>query len=75
MTVGQAIKQEREARNRTLRQVAGEAGISVGALSMIERGERANPSLDTLEGLARTLNLAITVDRRGVAVRPRRRTK
>jgi transcriptional regulator with XRE-family HTH domain len=75
MAVGSRIREERKAQRRTLQQVADGTGVSVAALSMIERDQRPNPGLSTLVALARMLDLEIVVTRRGVAVGSRRKQR
>lgn len=54
--VGPRLRALRQARRRTLRAVADDAGISEGYLSQVERG-LANPSIATLRQIASALGL------------------
>ncbi|MBV9729762.1 MAG: helix-turn-helix transcriptional regulator [Pseudonocardiales bacterium] len=56
-TIGQRVRQIRYSRRKSLRVVAGLAGISKSTLSEIERGERA-PSLKQIVALANALEIA-----------------
>ncbi|MDQ3763226.1 MAG: helix-turn-helix domain-containing protein [Actinomycetota bacterium] len=57
-TIGQRLRQIRYARRKSLRVVAGLAGISRSHLSRIERGERALDSLSEIVALANALQIA-----------------
>jgi transcriptional regulator with XRE-family HTH domain len=57
-TVGQRLRQIRYARSKSLRVVAGLAGMSKSRLSQIERGERALDSLSEILALADALKIA-----------------
>lgn len=57
-TVGRRVRQVRSARGKSLRVVAGLAGISRSHLSRIERGERALDSFSELAALANALQIA-----------------
>ncbi|MGH3686401.1 MAG: helix-turn-helix domain-containing protein [Pseudonocardiaceae bacterium] len=57
-TIGQRLRLIRCARDKSLRVVAGLAGISKSQLSEIERGERALDSLKQLVALANALQIA-----------------
>jgi transcriptional regulator with XRE-family HTH domain len=48
--------------------VAAASGISRGGLSLIEQGKRPNPTLHTLEALARVLRIQIAITPRGATV-------
>lgn len=56
MGTGQRIRQAREARGLTMSGLARAAGLSAGAVSRIERGERA-PGAATLQALAQALGV------------------
>ncbi|MBV9011259.1 MAG: helix-turn-helix transcriptional regulator [Pseudonocardiales bacterium] len=56
-TIGRRVRQVRYSRGKSLRVVAGLAGISKSTLSEIERGERA-PSLKQIVALANALQIA-----------------
>lgn len=53
------IKKFREKKNMTLKELAEEAGISVGYLSHLERGSRDNPSTEVMERIALALDASI----------------
>ena len=57
MVTGERIRQAREARGLTMADLARSAGLSPGAISRIERGERA-PGSATLQRLAQALGIA-----------------
>jgi transcriptional regulator with XRE-family HTH domain len=60
MSVGESIKQRRKSMNITQNQLAELAGISANTLYKIERNQ-GNPRLKTLDKLASTLGLEITL--------------
>jgi len=66
--IGERIRIARETRGLSLREVAERSRISPGALSMIERGKRPNPSAHTLQALARVLNVRFVIGSRGVGL-------
>lgn len=53
------IREYRERRGYKLQELADKAGISVGYLSHLERGERDNPSTEVMENIAIALNASI----------------
>jgi hypothetical protein len=53
------LKQERERQGLTLAQVSERAGIDAAALSRLERGEAANPTLGTVCRISAALGKAI----------------
>jgi transcriptional regulator with XRE-family HTH domain len=57
-TIGQRLRRIRSARRKSLRVVAGLAGISKSTLSQVERGERALDSLSEIVALANALQIA-----------------
>jgi transcriptional regulator with XRE-family HTH domain len=59
VNVGERLRELREARNISMRTLAGRSGLSANALSMIERG-KASPSVSTLYKLADALGVSIT---------------
>ena len=59
-TIGRRVRQIRYARRKSLAVVAGLAGISVGHLSRIERGERALDRRSVIVALAGALDVAPT---------------
>jgi transcriptional regulator with XRE-family HTH domain len=56
--LGKAIRQLREGRGMTQEALAQEAGITVGHMSMIERGH-SNPTWSTIKGIASALEISI----------------
>lgn len=56
--LGKAIRQLREERGMTQESLAQEAGITVGHMSMIERGH-SNPTWATVRSIAHSLDLAM----------------
>ena len=58
--LGPALQAVRISRGHSLRETAEKAGLSVEAVSAVERGVRY-PSLRTLECLAMALNITIVV--------------
>lgn len=54
--LGKAIRQLREERGMTQEALAQEAGITVGHMSMIERGH-SNPTWGTVTGIANALEV------------------
>jgi len=56
--LGQAIRQLREKRGTTQEDLAHEADITTGTLSLIERGH-ANPTWGTVKGIANALNVSM----------------
>jgi transcriptional regulator with XRE-family HTH domain len=56
--LGKAIRQLREERGMTQEALAQEAGITVGHMSMIERGH-SNPTWATVSAIARSVGIAI----------------
>lgn len=57
-TIGARLRQIRNARGKSLRVVAGLAGMSKSHLSEVERGERALDSLPKIVALANALQIA-----------------
>jgi DNA-binding XRE family transcriptional regulator len=53
------LKQERERQGLTLAQLSERTGIDQGALSKLENGRSANPTLDTLRRIAAALGKRI----------------
>lgn len=58
--LGSKLRHARTARGLTLRDAAEKSGLSIEALSAIERGERY-PSLRTLEALCTALALRVVI--------------
>lgn len=57
--LGKAIRELRQKRGATLETVAGEAGITLNMLSMIERGE-GNPTWATMKRIAAALGVPVS---------------
>ena len=53
------IKEYREEKGLTLRDVASRSGISIGYLCHLEKGKRDNPSTEVMEKIANTLDKTI----------------
>ncbi|SFC98358.1 Helix-turn-helix domain-containing protein [Nocardioides terrae] len=73
--VGHELREERLGQDRTLADVAGDAGVSTQYLSEVERG-RKEPSSEVIEAVGGALGLGLVdltarVTRRLVAARPR----
>lgn len=58
-TLGKAVRNLRHKRGVTLEKLAPEAGITLGTLSLIERGE-ANPTWGTVRGIAFALGVPVS---------------
>jgi transcriptional regulator with XRE-family HTH domain len=56
--LGKAIRQLREERDMTQEALAQEAGVTVGHMSMIERGH-SNPTWATVKAISAALGLSI----------------
>jgi len=56
--LGKAIRQLREERGMTQEALAQEAGITVGHMSMIERGH-SNPTWATVKAIAASLRMTV----------------
>lgn len=56
--LGAAIRQLREKRGTTQEDLAHDAGITVGTLSLVERG-RSNPAWGTVKGIAKALGVTM----------------
>jgi len=57
--LGKAIRQLREKRGATLKDIAPKAGITFGTLALIERGE-GNPTWGTVKGIAAALGVSVS---------------
>lgn len=57
--LGKAIRQLREKRGATLKEIAPKAGITFGTLALIERGE-GNPTWATVRGIAAALDVPVS---------------
>jgi transcriptional regulator with XRE-family HTH domain len=56
--LGRAIRELRQKRGDTLKELAPQAGITWGTLGVIERGE-ANPTWGTVRGIAAALGVSV----------------
>ena len=56
--LGEAVRQLRGKRGLTQEILARDAGITIATLSLIERGQ-ANPTWDTLKGIAAALGVSM----------------
>lgn len=56
--LGKAIRQLRNKRGMTQEALAHAAGVTVGHLSMIERGH-SNPTWGTVKGISRALGMSL----------------
>lgn len=61
MNIGYAIRLCRQQRGITQTKLANKAGVSVSYLSLLERGERSDPSLTALEGISEALELPLSL--------------
>ncbi len=59
MNIGERIQKARERRGLTQRDLAARTGLSQQYLSLLERGDRTNPTLDTLMVLAKALDVSL----------------
>jgi transcriptional regulator with XRE-family HTH domain len=57
--IGSKIRKLREANKLGLNETARKAGISAGYLSSLERGEKKNPSMDSLQKIADALGVSV----------------
>jgi transcriptional regulator with XRE-family HTH domain len=57
---GQKLRDMRKARDKTLRQVSVESGVTETQIRNIETGVTENPSIATLVSLAKALSCEIT---------------
>lgn len=58
--LSEVIKTLRTQRGLTQAQVARKAGVTKNYITMLERGERKNPSLDIMKKIARALGVPLT---------------
>lgn len=58
--LAKALKQLRESRDLTQADLAEKAQMRQSYMAMLESGDRANPSLDILQRLAKALGVSIT---------------
>ena len=61
MNIGHAIKLCRQQRKLTQTELAARAGVSISYLSLLERGEREDPGLGSLEKIATGLAVPMTI--------------
>ena len=55
--LGALVARYRNAQNRSARHVAREAGIDIATMTRLEKGQYAQPSLETVKGLHRALGI------------------
>jgi len=60
MAIGDIIREIREARDISQRQLAHDAGVKQSVLSRIESGDTPNPRAETLRAIAEALNVPVT---------------
>jgi transcriptional regulator with XRE-family HTH domain len=60
MAIGDTIREIREARELSQRQLAGKAGIGQAVLSRIESGETLNPRAETVRAIAEAVNVPLS---------------
>ena len=53
------IKFYREKQGMTMKEIAEKSGISTGYLCHLEKGRRANPSMEVMEKIAKALHKTI----------------
>jgi len=58
--LAKALKQLRESRDLTQAELAEKAQMRQSYLAMLESGDRANPSLDLLQRLAKALGVSVS---------------
>jgi XRE family transcriptional regulator, regulator of sulfur utilization len=56
--LGKAVRQLREKRGTTQEGLAHEAGVTIGTLSLMERGQ-SNPAWGTVKGIAAALGVSM----------------
>jgi len=61
MNIGRAIKLCRNQKGLNQKEVASAAGLSISYLSLLERGERGDPTLSVLEAIANSLDIPLSV--------------
>jgi transcriptional regulator with XRE-family HTH domain len=57
MRFGQLLKKARKSQTKTMREVASEAGLSVGYISDIEHGRRKPPAVEVVRKIERYLKV------------------
>jgi len=60
MTFGEKLKQLRESKKLGVNQLALKSGVSASQISRFEKGERKEPTLETVEKLAVALGVSIS---------------
>lgn len=58
MDFGERLRQLREEKGLSMRQLAERSGVDVGVISRVERGQYKPPKITTIEKLARALELS-----------------
>lgn len=61
MNIGHAIKLCRQQRKLTQTELADRVGVSTSYVSLLERGHRDDPSISSLEKIAKGLDIPITL--------------
>ncbi len=74
-SIGQRLKQLREAAGLTQQELAVKAGLSVSNLSQIEQGQKEDPRVSTVLALAKAMGVSVTslIGEDGVEEKPRPR--
>ena len=60
-TMGEILRNSRESNNLTLKQLSAISGVGPSTISDIENGKAKHPRMDTLEKLAKSLNIPVGV--------------
>lgn len=58
MDFGERLRQLREEKGLSMRQLAKRSGVDVGVISRVERGQYKPPKITTIERLGRALDLS-----------------
>lgn len=59
--IGELLKQLREDKNLTLKELAEKSGVGPSTISDIENGKAKNPRIDTLINLANALDTTVNI--------------
>jgi transcriptional regulator with XRE-family HTH domain len=57
--IGKQLRQRREAKEMTQRELSIRAGLTINAISELERGVATNPEYQTLQALANALGCTV----------------
>ncbi|WP_294379136.1 helix-turn-helix domain-containing protein [uncultured Clostridium sp.] len=60
-TIGEILRNNRESNNLTLKQLSSISGVGPSTISDIENGKAKHPRMDTLEKLAKALNVPVNI--------------